>query len=157
MGGLVLVAGAALGVGALASVVGAPFLRASNARGAAAAHASPEAATPMAPSPVASPAPAPALDQAPTEAPVVAVDALPHAKAALPAGKRTGRLSVASLPTSCILWIDGAVHGPTPMTSLSVGAGPHKLECVSANGKTSSATVDVAEGSDAHYQFALTQ
>jgi eukaryotic-like serine/threonine-protein kinase len=85
----------------------------------------------------------------------VSVDSLPQAKRAADPSKRSGRLSVASMPSWCALSVDGVLHGLTPVASFDLSPGTHKLDCVSPAGKSKSATVPVTEGAEAHYQFVL--
>lgn len=93
------------------------------------------------------------------EPPVVSVDALPMASASgkpgatAPAGK--GRLLVTAAPGWCKLSVDGVEKGPTPIAAADVPAGAHALKCVTASGKTRTASVSVGDGSTAKHRFTL--
>lgn len=101
---------------------------------------------------------APSADHPGTSVPVIPVDDLPvaghHA-----ASTKTGRLTVLAEAGACSVFVDGAAHGTTPLRSLELPVGPHRVECVpaSGSGKTVplSATVTVSEGAEAHSQFTL--
>jgi serine/threonine-protein kinase len=88
-----------------------------------------------------------------TNVPVISVDSLPLAHRG--GGQTKGRLSVASNPGSCAVSVDGVPHGPTPLASFEVSAGPHRIECSPPSGRPRSANVIVVEGTAAHYNFAL--
>jgi serine/threonine-protein kinase len=103
-------------------------------------------------------------EESPTQAPpaaepnasgAISVDALPQSKHTADANKHTGRLSVASLPSWCAVSVDGVLHGLTPVPSFDLSPGTHRLDCVSPAGKAKTATVPIAEGAEAHYQFVL--
>lgn len=91
----------------------------------------------------------------PSASGAISVDALPQSKRTADANKHTGRLSVASLPSWCALSVDGVLHGLTPVPSFDLSPGTHRLDCVSPAGKARTATVPIAEGAEAHYQFVL--
>jgi serine/threonine protein kinase len=88
-----------------------------------------------------------------TGVPLISVDSLPVAPRG--SGLSKGRLSVVSNPGSCTVSVDGVSHGTTPLGAFEVSAGPHRIECSPPNGKSKSVNVVVAEGSAAHYNFAL--
>jgi serine/threonine protein kinase len=88
-----------------------------------------------------------------TSVPVISVDSLPVAPRG--SGLSKGRLSVVSNPGSCAVSVDGVSHGTTPLPAFDVSAGPHRIECSPPTGKSKSVNVVVAEGSAAHYNFAL--
>ncbi len=91
-------------------------------------------------------------DSAPV--PVIAVDSLPVASRGAPA-KGNGRLAIVAGPGWCSVSIDGVQRGVTPLPTLELPAGAHRLDCVSPSGKAKTATVNVAEGTAARYRFAL--
>lgn len=91
-------------------------------------------------------------DSAPV--PVIAVDSLPVAGKGGPA-KGNGRLSVIASPGWCSLSIDGVQRGVTPLATVELAAGPHRLDCVTTSGKAKTANINVAEGTATHYRFAL--
>ena len=86
------------------------------------------------------------------EVPVIAVDSLPVA--GRPA-KGNGRLQVIATPGWCSVSVDGVQRGVTPLASLDLPAGLHRLDCVSPAGKTRTASVSIAEGTATHYRFTL--
>jgi serine/threonine-protein kinase len=101
------------------------------------------------------PPPAPPSAQPPTRlapGPSVPVDSLPsvaHPNAA------KGKLSIAAGPGWCSVSIDGVGHGVTPVSVPELAPGAHRVDCVTPNGKTRSATVTVSEGGTARQKFAL--
>lgn len=173
--------GVALGIGGLLAVAGlvigvvAAFSGGGSEPAAAAAAASdhgggptsttttvtavtPVAATQMRPVPAPSVSPAPEQRPSPNESsgvPVISVDNLPQASPhnAI-ATKGNGRLSLVSSPP-CQIAIDGVTRGTTPLMSLDLSSGVHRVECVSAGGKSKSANIAVVEGGSTHYAFAL--
>ena len=100
---------------------------------------------------------APAEPPAPpsNEPPTVSVDSLPGAKSAAPVAKGSGRLNVAASPGWCTITIDGKEHGPTPLASIDLPAGPHQIVCKPATGKARTASVIVQDGASSKYRFAL--
>jgi serine/threonine protein kinase len=88
--------------------------------------------------------------------PLISVDSLPVATrpASLPA-KGNGRLSVVANPGWCSVSVDGVARGVTPVQFFELGAGAHRIDCVPPSGKPKSANITVAEGSAAHFRFAL--
>ena len=121
---------------------------------------------PAATEPVAARLPAATTTAPPTlelgdDPPVVNVDSLPVA--ARTAAVRAeapkpgmGRISVTSTPASCSVSIDGAGHGPTPIASMDLSAGPHQLVCTpTGGGRPKSMMVVVAEGATSRVKVAL--
>jgi len=112
------------------------------------------ASDPASAAPITTPAPeqtAPASNEPPT----VSVDSLPGAKSAAPVAKGSGRLNVAASPGWCTITIDGKEHGPTPLASIDLAAGPHQIVCKPATGKARTASVIVQDGASSKYRFAL--
>jgi hypothetical protein len=151
IGGLLVVAGAVIGVFAA-------FSGGSSEPAAAAAADHPSTA---ATAPVALAAPArPAVTAAPTAVesggvPVISVDSLPQASArAAATTKGSGHLSVVSSP-ACQVTIDGNARGTTPLMGLDLSAGVHRVDCVAASGKGKSASIAVVEGGATHYAFTI--
>jgi serine/threonine-protein kinase len=95
----------------------------------------------------------PSADES-AEVPVVSIDSLPVATRGAPA-KGNGRLSIAAAPGRCAVSVDGVQRGTTPLAAVELPAGAHRVECVVPGGRTRSANVNVAEGTAAHYKFAL--
>lgn len=95
----------------------------------------------------------PSADES-AEVPVIAVDSLPVAGRGAPA-KGNGRLSVMASPGWCSVSVDGVQRGVTPLATLELPAGGHRLDCVSPSGKTRTASINVAEGTATHYRFTL--
>ena len=89
------------------------------------------------------------------EPPTVSVDSLPGAKSAAPVAKGSGRLNLAASPGWCTITIDGKEHGPTPLASIDLPAGPHQIVCKPATGKARTASVIVQDGASSKYRFAL--
>jgi serine/threonine-protein kinase len=96
-----------------------------------------------------------ASTSASSEVPVISVDSLPVAPRGASAGKGNGRLTIVSGPGSCAVSVDGVSHGSTPLASLEVTAGVHRVDCVPAGGKPKSTSVAVVEGAATRYNFAL--
>jgi serine/threonine-protein kinase len=95
---------------------------------------------------------------APAEAstvPVVAVDSLPVAARAAAPAKGNGRLSIAATPGWCSVSVDGVGKGVTPIASLELSAGTHRVDCVPPSGKPRSASVSVVDGSITRHKFSL--
>ncbi|MBN9167301.1 MAG: PEGA domain-containing protein [Myxococcales bacterium] len=82
-------------------------------------------------------------------------DSPPGAKSAAPVAKGSGRLNVAASPGWCTITIDGKEHGPTPLASIDLAAGPHQIVCKPATGKARTASVIVQDGASSKYRFAL--
>ena len=87
--------------------------------------------------------------------PVISVDSLKPVAAHGAPSKGNGRLSIVASPGWCSVTIDGTQRGVTPLGAFELPAGPHKVDCQPPNGKVRSASVNVAEGTAAHYKFAL--
>jgi serine/threonine-protein kinase len=87
--------------------------------------------------------------------PVVAVDSLPVAARAAAAAKGNGRLSIAATPGWCSVSVDGVGKGVTPIASLELSAGTHRVDCVPPSGKPRSASVSVVDGSITRHKFSL--
>jgi serine/threonine-protein kinase len=58
-------------------------------------------------------------------------------------------------PGWCSVSVDGVQRGVTPLATLELPAGGHRLDCVSPSGKTRTASINVAEGTATHYRFTL--
>jgi serine/threonine-protein kinase len=156
--------GVALGIGGLLAVagivIGAIAAFSGGEPAPAVAAAADHAPSAMLPLPLPAPAPSPVRTAAPAAVesggvPVVSVDNLPQASArAASTTKGNGRLSVVSSP-ACQVSVDGASRGTTPLMSLDLSSGVHRVECVSAAGKSKSANIAVVEGGSTHYAFTL--
>jgi serine/threonine-protein kinase len=92
-----------------------------------------------------------------SDTPVVSVDSLPVAARGGSRSKATGKLTVAATPGACAVSVDGVARGETPVPSLELSPGIHRVECVPHGGAAQSVKVLVSEGAEAHYQFALPQ
>ncbi len=71
-----------------------------------------------------------------------------------PAG--SGKLNVGATGGWCNVTVDGSARGATPVAGLELSAGPHKVTCTTADGKTQSATVSVPTDGTARQKFAIT-
>jgi serine/threonine-protein kinase len=94
---------------------------------------------------------------APPEAstvPLVTVDSLPVAARGV-SPKGNGRLSVAATPGWCSVSIDGVARGVTPIASLELTSGTHRVDCVPPSGRPRAANVTVVEGSITRHKFSL--
>jgi serine/threonine-protein kinase len=119
-------------------------------------------AQPAAALPAAARVVSPSLPTAPAAAdssdtPVVSVDSLPVAVRGGARAKANGRLTVAATPGSCAVSIDGVARGDTPLPSLELTVGLHRVECTSPSGSGQSVKLVISEGTESHYQFALPQ
>lgn len=74
------------------------------------------------------------------------------APSAAPGKPRPGRVAIGSTPVSCMLTVDGAKRGPTPIAALELTPGPHKLLC-SAKGKTQEHSFNVTAGTSNRHVF----
>ena len=92
-----------------------------------------------------------------SDTPVVSVDSLPVAVRGGAHAKSNGRLTVAATPGTCAVSIDGVARGDTPLPSLELTVGLHRIECAPSTGPTQAVKVVISEGTEAHYQFALAQ
>jgi serine/threonine-protein kinase len=72
---------------------------------------------------------------------------------AAPAGN--GKLNVGASGGWCNVTVDGAARGATPVAGLELSAGPHKVTCTTADGKTHQATVVVPVDGTARHKFTL--
>jgi serine/threonine-protein kinase len=97
---------------------------------------------------------APASPTAAIGVPVISVDSLPVALSRR-AARGTGHLSITAGPGWCSVSIDGVARGVTPIDSMDVPSGAHRIDCVPPTGKPRIATVSVSEGAAAHHAFAL--
>lgn len=66
-----------------------------------------------------------------------------------------GKLNVGAAGGWCNVTVDGAPRGATPVAGVELPAGPHKVTCTTAEGKTYTATVPVNAGETARYKFTL--
>jgi len=73
--------------------------------------------------------------------------------AAVPAG--AGKLNVGATGGWCNVTVDGAGRGATPVAGVELSAGPHRITCTTADGKSQSATVVVPADGTARYKFTL--
>ncbi len=87
--------------------------------------------------------------------PLVAVDSLPVAGRSVAFPKGNGRLSVATTQGWCSVSVDGVARGVTPIASLELTAGTHRVDCVPPNGKARAANVSIVEGSLTRHKFSL--
>ncbi len=71
-----------------------------------------------------------------------------------PAGA-TGKLNVAAAGGWCDVAIDGKGYGPTPVASIELTAGSHKVTCTPSGGAAQSATVHVPAAGTERYRFQL--
>ena len=159
------VGGAALAAAALLVGVGAGFMQRTDrgvvVRGSIGVNGAVEtsAQAPSARGPVALTALSPSASASaePSAVPLISVDSLPVVTRGVSAARRSGRLSVAATPGSCSISVDGSPRGATPLESFELSAGMHRVECVPPNGTPRTASVAVAEGTEAHYQFTLAE
>jgi serine/threonine-protein kinase len=99
-----------------------------------------------------------ALPGGPSEAtsapvvPVVPVDALPVAARAAPP---KGKLSIAASPGWCSVSVDGAGLGVTPLASVELAVGTHRVDCVPPTGKARAVKVTISEGATTRHKFSL--
>ncbi len=70
-----------------------------------------------------------------------------------PAG--SGKLNVGASGGWCNVTVDGTARGATPVAGLELSAGPHKVTCTTADGKTQQASVVVPADGTARYKFTL--
>jgi hypothetical protein len=95
----------------------------------------------------------PSADES-ADVPTYSIDSLPVATRGAP-GKGNGRLSIVATPGWCAVVVDGQRRGVTPLNAFELPAGTHRVECVPPNRPAKVATVNVAEGTAAHFKFAL--
>jgi eukaryotic-like serine/threonine-protein kinase len=67
----------------------------------------------------------------------------------------SGKLNVGASGGWCNVSVDGASRGATPVAGLDLLAGPHKVTCVTGDGKSQAATVTVTADATARYKFTL--
>ncbi|WP_169927205.1 serine/threonine protein kinase [Labilithrix luteola] len=84
---------------------------------------------------------------------VVRPIAPPAPQPAAAAGK--GKLNVGASGGWCNVSIDGTPSGATPVAGVELAAGPHKITCTTADGKTQTATVSVVADGTARHKFNL--
>jgi serine/threonine protein kinase len=90
-----------------------------------------------------------------SDTPIVSVDSLPVAARGGAHAKSNGRLTVAATPGACAVSIDGVARGDTPLPSLELSVGIHRVECAPPDGAPQAVKLVISEGTEAHYQFAL--
>jgi len=98
---------------------------------------------------------APAAATGLSDVPVISVDSLPVAQKNAPKANGNGRLAIVASPGSCAVSVDGVSRGSTPLPSIELAAGPHRIECSPASGKAKTVSVTVSEGASARYKFSL--
>jgi serine/threonine protein kinase len=80
----------------------------------------------------------------------------PTAKpSAAPAPAGSGKLNVGASNGWCNVTVDGQGRGATPIAGLELSAGPHKVTCTTADGKSQNAVVTVPADGVARYKFSL--
>ena len=77
--------------------------------------------------------------------------------AAAPAQTGSGKLNVGASGGWCNVTVDGVARGATPIAGIDVSAGPHRVMCATADGKSQTAMVSVAADGTTRYRFALAQ
>jgi serine/threonine-protein kinase len=73
--------------------------------------------------------------------------------AAPPSG--AGKLNVGASGGWCNVTVDGKAQGATPVAGVDLSAGAHKVTCTTPDGKTQSASVNVAPNDTTRYRFSL--
>ncbi len=71
----------------------------------------------------------------------MSIDQLPQAK-----GSAKGRLAVTASPGVCSLAVDGIKQGETPIASVAITTGAHKLECTTPSGRVYATTISIQDG-----------
>ena len=66
-----------------------------------------------------------------------------------------GKLNVGASGGWCNVTIDGAPRGATPVAGVELSAGPHRITCTTADGKSQAASVVVTADGTARYKFSL--
>ncbi len=66
-----------------------------------------------------------------------------------------GKLNVGASGGWCNVSVDGTPRGATPVAGLDLPAGPHRVTCVTGEGKTQTATITVTADATARYKFTL--
>ncbi len=79
----------------------------------------------------------------------------PPGPAPAPVAVGNGKLNVGASGGWCNVSVDGAPRGATPVAGLDLPAGPHRVSCVTSDGKTQTATITVTADATARYKFAL--
>ncbi len=153
---LIIAAGVAIGVVALALLVMFAMRGMNSKNDAPASVDEPAVQVAMAaPTPSAAPklpASAPA-DWTAVESPRASAASAPASAPSLPAAKlRPGRVAIGSTPVPCMLTVDGIKRGSTPIAALELAPGPHKLLCV-AKGKSQEHSFNVAAGMSNRHVF----
>ncbi|HEY5145771.1 MAG TPA: serine/threonine-protein kinase [Polyangiaceae bacterium] len=98
---------------------------------------------------------APAAATSSIDVPVISVDSLPIAQKNAPKTNGNGRLMIVASPGSCAVSVDGVSRGTTPLPTIELAAGPHRIECSPPSGKAKTVNVTVSEGAAARYKFSL--
>lgn len=68
---------------------------------------------------------------------------------------RAGKLNIGASGGWCNVTVDGAARGATPVAGVELTAGPHRVTCTTADGKTQSAAVVVPADGTTRYKFTL--
>ena len=55
----------------------------------------------------------------------------------------------------CVVTIDGAPQGKTPLSGVQLTAGPHRVVCTGAGGKSEATTINIPAGGNARHNFNL--
>jgi hypothetical protein len=55
----------------------------------------------------------------------------------------------------CNVTVDGAARGATPVAGIELPAGPHRVSCVTSDGKTQTASVNVSADGTTRYRFTI--
>jgi serine/threonine-protein kinase len=149
------IGGAVLAVALLVGIA-ASFTRSGSSSAHSAAASAAAAATAGAPAANARPGGSAGAGTPPeaSSVPLVTVDSLPVASRTT-AAKGSGRLSVSASPGWCSVSVDGVARGVTPLASIEVPAGAHRVDCVPPSGRARAASVTVGEGTLARHKFAL--
>ena len=79
--------------------------------------------------------------------------AVPQPRVQAPVG--SGKINVGAAGGWCNVTIDGAPRGATPVAGVELPAGPHRVTCTTADGKSQQATVVVPADGVARYKFTL--
>lgn len=66
-----------------------------------------------------------------------------------------GKMNVGASGGWCNVTVDGTARGATPVAGVELSAGPHKVTCTTADGKTQQAVVTVPVDGTARYKFTL--
>jgi len=104
-------------------------------------------------------APAPAPATAPAAPAANAAPSAHHARAAAtdkPKELGNGKLNVSASGGWCLVSVDGAAKGPTPVAGMELPVGAHKVTCAPEGKPPMTAMVNVGVGETARYRFTLT-